>query len=392
MRRAKFGMVIVLVAALGLICLLASVGNCAEPIPALKPVPEGIAEGVRTRLSQEKQKLESELASFLAAAKVFNDKPAEQQTDAEFATLQARRANYVAAAKAFNKEVNSAASQTAVSSSRGHAATKPVVDVEAEWVRLNPWAKGQTLSPDDIRVIKGMLKLAKQLGWTVEEQARLGRALLTLGSDPSTWSDNTQIQRAWREVMARGQDPSLVQEASQGGGLGLPGAGKQTYAQDCTIFALANAAGLPYGVVAARAAELIRQGEWRAASDRANPQKTIEDAGLMGGEVVMLAEAFGQAEVVPSANFAKTLKEGRHVMVNVVPKGGSVFSGHQVVLTKTFQHNGDTWYVMMDSNQGAQRSLFLSSKELNTMLKENGVAFRAEPGRTPSLLREDGRQ
>jgi hypothetical protein len=42
---------------------------------------------------------------------------------------------------------------------------------------------------------------------------------------------------------------------------------------------------------------------------------------------------------------------------------------------------------MMDSNQGPERRLFLSSKELNTMLQEKGVAYRPESGTTPALLR-----
>ena len=66
-------------------------------------------------------------------------------------------------------------------------------------------------------------------------------------------------------------------------------------------------------MVATRATELIRQGDWRTTAERANPQHVIEQKGLNGGEMIMLAEAFGQAEVVPSSAFTKTLKEGRPV-------------------------------------------------------------------------------
>jgi hypothetical protein len=79
-------------------------------------------------------------------------------------------------------------------------------------------------------------------------------------------------------------------------------------------------------------------------------------------------------------------------MINVVPPGGNLSDGHEVVLTKTFQHGGETWFEMMDSNQGPQRRLFLSSQELNTILNENGVAYRPEPGMTPMLLRNGGDQ
>lgn len=238
---------------------------------------------------------------------------------------------------------------------------------------------------ENARLIKAMNALAKRLGWSAEEQARLDKALNSLDDDgdPAT---SAQIIHVWDDVLARGQEGDFSREASQGDGPVFPGAGTQSF-EDCTVFALANAAGLPYGVAAARAAKLIGEGEWRSAADRANPQKAIEQNGLNGGEVVMLAESFGQAEVVTSANFAKTLKEGRPVMVDVVPENGNVNKGHEVVLTKTFQHGGETWYEMMDSNQGPQRRLYLSAKELGTIQQENGVAFRPEPGTVPKLLR-----
>lgn len=245
--------------------------------------------------------------------------------------------------------------------------------VSAEEARVN---KG--------RIIQAMKDLAKRLGWSADEQARLEKALNRLDVDGAA-ATGAQINEAWKEVLTRGNDEGFAREASQGNGPGFPGAGQQTRYQDCAIFALANAAGLPYGVVATRAAELIRQGEWRGATDRANPQGAIEQSGLNGGEVVMLAEAFGRAEVVPGTGFAKTLKEGRRVLVNVVPQGGR--GGHEVVLTKVFQRGGENWYEMMDSNQGRQRRLYLNHKELGTILQENGVAFRPDPGKTPMLLR-----
>ena len=349
----------------------------AEKIPALVEVPADLPLEARVHFMQRQQALEKELADFQAAAAKFNAKDAKDQSDSEYAALDSWRTRYINSAKAFNEEVVKAASSLKVPNNQTNSARKPEVDL---------------LGAEGRRVIKGINALAKQLGWSVDKQARLDKALNSLGIDPATWSGNDQIRRTWQNVLTRGQDAALVQEASQGGGLGFPGAGKQTYAQDCSVFALANAAGLPYGVVAARAAKLIRQGEWRSADERANPQKVIEQKGLIGGEVVMLAEAFGQAEVVPSSDFAKTLKEGRPVLVGLVPKSGDARFGHSVVLTKTFQHGGETWYMMMDSNQGRQQRLFLSAKELNTLLKENGVAFRPEPGTTPKLLREEGGQ
>jgi hypothetical protein len=234
------------------------------------------------------------------------------------------------------------------------------------------------------RIINSMNALAKRLGWSADERARLDKALNKLAADGDGTSE--QSRRVWQDVLARGQESNFAQEASQGDGPGFPGAGQQSH-NDCAIFALANASGQPYGVVAARAAKLIGEGEWRDATERANPQKVIEQKGLIGGEVVMLAEALGQVNVVASTDFAKTLKGGRPVMVSVVPVNGDFRDGHEVVLTKAFQHDGETWYEMMDSNQGAQRRLYMSAKELTTMQKENGVAFRPESKTAPKLLR-----
>ncbi|MGZ5384488.1 MAG: hypothetical protein ACXWH0_10940 [Acidimicrobiia bacterium] len=278
-----------------------------------------------------------------------------------------------------------------------------VIDLKMEWEKK--WDKGMALnapngplpklrggekdeasnySSEGDTIIRAMNSLAKRLGWSSDEQSRLEKALNKLSVDGGAATVD-QVNQVWETMLARGNDGSIALKASQGSGPGFPGAGQQTKYQDCTIFALANAADLPYGVVATRATELIRQGEWRGGTDRANPQKVIEQSGLNGGEVIMLAESFGRAEVVPSSDFAKTLNEGRRVLVNVVPRGGS--GGHEVVLTKAFQHDGENWYEMMDSNQGPIRRLYLSHKELSTILQENGVAFRSDPGKTPTLLR-----
>lgn len=237
-------------------------------------------------------------------------------------------------------------------------------------------------------LIDSMALLAKRVpDWSTAEQGRLSAALKSLKPDGDAKATGTAIRQAWTDVLARGQTAELAQQAAQGDGPGLYAAGQQTVHEDCAVFALATAVGRPYGLVAARAAELIRDGEWRTAAERAEPQKTIERAGLNGGEVILLAEIFGQVEVVRGTDFAKTLKSGRPVMVNLVPASGNVNGGHQVVLTKTFQHLGASWYEMIDSNQGPVRRLYLSATELSTMQQENGFAFRPEERTTPLLLR-----
>ena len=82
--------------------------------------------------------------------------------------------------------------------------------------------------------------------------------------------------------------------------------------------------------------------------------------------------------------FAATLRAGRPILVDVIPAGGG---GHEVVLTKTFTHNGETWFEMMESYQDPMQRLYLSQHELDAIVQERGVAFRSEPGTTPQLLR-----
>ena len=244
---------------------------------------------------------------------------------------------------------------------------------------------GEPLAKTVPEIIDAMNALARRLGWSEKEQTRLNLALRKLkyeGADSTVG----EIRKAWQDVLDRGPDSEFAREASAGRGPGFPSAGKQGGFEDCAVFALANAASQPYGVVAARAGELMRMGEWRSARDRTNPQAAIEGRGLTGGEVVMLAEALGQAEVFPSKEFPRVLSEGRTVLLNVVPSDGT--GSHEIVLTKTFQHAGETWYEMINSHQGPQRRLYLSAAELSIMQQENGVAFRNEPHGTPKLLRD----
>ncbi|CAG1064931.1 hypothetical protein BAC1_00503 [uncultured bacterium] len=240
----------------------------------------------------------------------------------------------------------------------------------------------------DKALIESMSAIGKRHNWEPEEQARLDKALNELDFDGDPDATPAEIRETWRNMLREGRGELLKNEAAKGHGPGLQwaGAGEQTKYMDCTIFALANASGVPYGVVAARAAELIREADWRGPAAQKKPQEVMEKTGLNGGEVIILAESLGQAEVVKSADFQNVLKEGRPVLVNVAPQNGGS-GGHQVVITKTFEHEGQTWYEMMDSNQGAPGRLYLSADELDTILQENGIAFRPEPGRKPALLR-----
>lgn len=244
------------------------------------------------------------------------------------------------------------------------------------------WRFIEQFTIDSIRIMASRLP-----DWDPKEHKRLELALGSLKEEVDAKATPADIRRAWTDVKSRGQPEALVRQAAQADGPNLYGAGEQTIHQDCTIFALAIAAGLPYGVVAARATSLIGDAEWRSAVEREAPQKTIEQVGLIGGEVIFLTEAFGQVEVVPRASFAKTLKEGRPVMVNLFPYSGNAYSGHQVVLAKAFQHRGELWYEMIDSNQGSVRRLYLNATELRVLQQERGIVYRSEDKATIKLFR-----
>ena len=243
------------------------------------------------------------------------------------------------------------------------------------------------------RIINGITASARRLGWTSDEQDRLKTALNLLSMEGPY--DYPKIQQSWTNITGRLSSGVVPSEAARGEGPGLFGAGTQLGRNDCAIFALATAAGQPYGVVAARANRLISEGEWRSAGERANPQRVFDPSGggLKGGEVIMLAEAFGRAEIVKPTEFAQTLRAGRPVLVNIVPSNGDTNFAHQVVLSKTFQRGKETWYEVVDSAKGPMRRLYMSAAELGFLLQENGIAYRAEARSTPDLLRarEGGR-
>ena len=126
MKRTRFAVSVLLVGCWLLSSWLLPAMAFAEPIPALRAVPTGLPPEVQTKLSRERESLDQELQVFLADAGRFNAKPAEAQTDAEFAALGERRARHISKAKAFNREV-AEASATATLSNKGVAET-PVID------------------------------------------------------------------------------------------------------------------------------------------------------------------------------------------------------------------------------------------------------------------------
>lgn len=333
-------------------CLIGAVpvgAAAARSIPALLPIPAALSPAKQAEYSAEKKSIEAAYALFDAAAKSFNAKAAKDQSDKEYAALTAQREAYIGVVNDFN------------------------AGIKAELER--------------IRVIKAMTAYLGQLGgWGDKEKKRAVDALEKLDADGDGKSGSVTIEVTWERIQARKPSAELLALAARDGGPGFPGAGRQS-GEDCAVFALANASGSPYSVVAAMATGLLRDATWRPAAVRVDPAGTITRVGLTGGEVVLLAEALGQATVVHSAEFADQLRAGHRILINTFPASGDLESGHEVLLTKTMQLGGDTWFVLMDSNQPPDKFLYLTKPELDVILRETGVMFQPEEKRTPRLLR-----
>lgn len=237
-------------------------------------------------------------------------------------------------------------------------------------------------------VIDGLNAEAARLGWDRTKRDRLDLALRNLDLDKSWDYRPEKMGPTWRAVRLRGSDAGLTADAKASGQSAWPaGAGLQANDKDCALFALANAAERPYGFVAARAAELMRHASWRTAAERSAPEETLT-TGLNGGEVIMLAEILGEARTANPNDFTAALARGRAVMLNV---GVGVDHhqepiGHQVVLTRSFTHAGETWFEVMDSGEGATGRLYLSEAELHTVMLENGIVYSPEKNTTAGLL------
>ena len=357
---------------LAAVTLACGLGLLSAPLRAqgleLAAVPADWPADVSAELTTQREQIQVRWDGFLAHQAAFVSAFAGTRADTpQAAAAAARKAELTQEANAIVDEADRFNSRVA-EIARQRAAVPPP----------------SQLDPDSRRVIEGILALAQQLDWSAEKQARLKTALYELRGD-GVDTHAGEIQQAWVDILARRQDPALAEAASGGAGPAWASAGQQTNFSDCAIFALANATGRPYGYVAAVAARLMGKGNWRNEADRAHPSQAIERAGLNGGEVILLAENFGQAEVVRSAAFADTLRGGRPIMINVIPSGGA--GAHEVVLTKTFSHGGETWFEMMESYQKPTVRLYLREQELGIILQERGVAYRAETGTTPQLLK-----
>lgn len=305
-----------------------------------------------------------------------------ERLNRDYATLAERYAVWIRRALAFNakygdKSFDDASPEAAQGQAEQRWLAAEADDYETLLVHFElSFAK---LLLDYPQYIVAMNAMAKRLGFPGEKLTAVNLALnrLTLERQAATAA---VAKKLWDDIRSRDGDPDLARAAGAGVGPALmPAAGQQSF-DDCAIFALANATGEPYGVVAARANRLLADAEWRGAADRRDPQRAIKEHGLIGGEVVLMAEVFGKSEVITSAAFPGVLKDGRPILACVVTSGSG---RHQVVLSRTFTHGGETWYEMMDS--GSPQRRHVRATELDLLLCENGVAFARDLSRVPRI-------
>jgi hypothetical protein len=251
-----------------------------------------------------------------------------------------------------------------------------------EWYLASPVISPADLTAQDRRLIQKLQDLAAADHWPAEKRARFAAALLALGlarEDDPLEVEHTYL--SWHDLATRPADAGLkmAADAASGSSVFSASEGQQFHHQDCAIFALANASGRPYGVMASAATDAVSRDVSRSDAERQHPNTTAADGGLNGAEVLYLAEKFGQVSVVRPQNFAATLAGGEAVMVNV--------GRHEVVLTKSFQYGGKSWFEVMDSLQPTTQRVYVSAAELNAKITENGIVYHAEPGNTVPLLR-----
>ncbi|GAN00071.1 hypothetical protein U91I_03735 [alpha proteobacterium U9-1i] len=230
-------------------------------------------------------------------------------------------------------------------------------------------------------IINQMRAHAASLGWAEDEQERLADTLVGLAQDVYDLEPRL-VRYLWNEAAEHSTDPAVAASAAAGQGPDLYASGWQTGRyNDCVIFAVATATGTPYGVVSARAAEFVRAAEWRTEAQRANPLSVFSSTsgGLNGGETVLLAETFGRSQAVPFEDFASTVRSGRPVIVSVWSSNGTTRNKHQVVVSRTFEHGGETWFEIINSSErDPNHRTRIRSYELDRLITEAGVTITPE--------------
>lgn len=188
----------------------------------------------------------------------------------------------------------------------------------------------------------------------------------------------------------------LAAAARKGQGRDLIAAGYQS-GNDCAVFALANAANLPYGVAATRTTNLLETAPWRSPEERKNPASALASGagkGLNGVEVAILAQSFGDARAVDATKIAAELVAGRAVTTTIDVPGGRSVGSHQVAVTRIFQNAGATYYEVLDSNASPSKCpacrnsrTFWLKQELDAVMNSDGIVVTPKEGTVVKALR-----
>lgn len=205
-----------------------------------------------------------------------------------------------------------------------------------------------------------------------------------------------ELQRRYAGTFAmdRATYAALRADARRGHGRDLIAEGFQSE-DDCAVFALANATNTPYGVAAARALEVIRTAPWRSQEERTHPAQVFsEGAGLKGGEVDILAQSFGEGHRVGRGELEGQLQQGSAIIATIDMASDNVRGSHEIVITRSFQHAGQAWYEVLDSNASpsncpaCERSrTYWPKADLEAVLNADGLAVTPKAGTVAKSLK-----
>lgn len=220
--------------------------------------------------------------------------------------------------------------------------------------------------------------------WTRVDEARV-RNFLSSSPMPGWAYDHALVSKTWAAVLEENPDGTTIRNATTFASPAVR-SGTMVERQDfgqqatnsCALHAIANALQIPLTDVWSRTAEIFEA----AYGGTTNERKDINVAlskGLYSEEFAVIAESLGRIEVVGPKRFSALIAAGKPVLVHLAVPDTSGNMGHEVVLDRTFQMNGETWYEMVDSNQTGQWDRrFLSASELNVLLKEKGLVVHPE--------------
>lgn len=248
------------------------------------------------------------------------------------------------------------------------------------------YAPGFTKESD---FIQAAIRIARRTGMPDADVRRLSKALEDARGFKRP-DDVDRIDAVWAAMNERLSDPQFAQAASQGRGPEIFLSGWQSGKfDDCVLFAIATATGQPYSVVAAHTNELVKVADWRNNFHRSDPEQVFSRraGGLNDYEAALVAEAFGQVQTVDPSDYAATLREERPIVIPVAaPNEGF----HELVLARTFRHDGLDWFEAIDSalEPGVRR--YLSAAELAAIADAKG--FTVKPETAVPLLRNSQSQ